>query len=71
MKLNKTLCCWKVKIFVTSARLAGLARLNEQPLYMAKQKQIQKKILCALSSSTSEENLSFVILLNVASEDQA
>ena len=30
---------------------------------MAEQKQIQKKILSALSSNTSEENLSFDILL--------
>ena len=40
---------------------------------MAEQKQIQKKILSALSSNTSEENLSFDILLVliVTSEDQA
>ena len=32
---------------------------------MAEQKQIQKKIRFALSSQTSKENLSFVILLTV------
>ena len=34
---------------------------------MAKQKQIQKKIRFALSSQTSKENLSFVILLMLMS----
>ena len=34
---------------------------------MAEQKQIQKKIRFALSSQTSEENLSFVILLMLMS----
>ena len=43
---------------------------------MAEQKQIQKKIRFVLSSQTSKENLSFVIILlmlmsYVASEDQA
>ena len=45
---------------------------------MTEQKQIQKKIRFLLSSQTSKENLSFVILLMlmtvmsyVASEDQA
>ena len=34
---------------------------------MAEQKQIQKKICFALSSQTSKENLSFVILLKLMS----